>query len=55
MWKKLTATFGPDTLLLPCDVTRDDEIASVFEAVGKRFAKLDLAIALGSLRPPGGT
>lgn len=40
----LVTTFGPDTLLLPCDVTRDEEIDGVFAEVGKRFGKLDLLL-----------
>ena len=27
---ELTSAFGDDTLLLPCDVTKDDQIAGVF-------------------------
>jgi len=42
--EELVGTFGPDTLMLPCDVTRDEEIASVFEAVGKKFGKLNLLL-----------
>jgi enoyl-[acyl-carrier protein] reductase I len=40
----LVAAFGPDTLLLPCDVTRDEEIAAVFSEAGKRFGRLDLLL-----------
>lgn len=40
----LAATFGPDTLILPCDVTRDEDIAAVFDAVGKKFGKLHLLL-----------
>jgi enoyl-[acyl-carrier protein] reductase I len=42
--EELVADFGPDTLILPCDVTRDEEIASVFQAVGQKFGKLDLLL-----------
>jgi enoyl-[acyl-carrier protein] reductase I len=35
--EELVGTFGPDTLMLPCDVTRDEEIASVFDTVEKKF------------------
>jgi len=42
--EELAATFGPDTPLLECDVTRDDHIAAAFEAVGKRFGRLDLLL-----------
>ena len=41
---ELTSTFGSDTLLLPCDVTKDEDIASVFKAVGEKFGKLNLLL-----------
>jgi enoyl-[acyl-carrier protein] reductase I len=41
---ELAGTFGPDTLILPCDVTKDDEIASVFKTVGEKFGKLNLLL-----------
>ena len=33
--EELAGTFGPDSLILPCDVTRDEDIASVFKTVGE--------------------
>jgi enoyl-[acyl-carrier protein] reductase I len=42
--EELVAEFGPDTPVLPCDVTRDDEIARVFEDVGRRFGRLHLLL-----------
>ena len=42
--EELAATFGPDTLLLPCDVTKDEEIARVFAEVGQKFGKLHLLL-----------
>jgi len=42
--EELAGTFGPDTLILPCDVTRDDEIAAVFKSVGDKFGKLHLLL-----------
>ena len=42
--EELAGTFGPDTLILPCDVTRDEQIAAVFETVGKSFGKLHLML-----------
>jgi enoyl-[acyl-carrier protein] reductase I len=42
--EELAATFGPDTLLLPCDVTRDEEIVRALGAVGKKFGKLQLLL-----------
>ena len=42
--EELAGTFGADTLILPCDVTRDDQIANVFQTVGAKFGKLDLLL-----------
>jgi enoyl-[acyl-carrier protein] reductase I len=41
---ELAGTFGQDTLILPCDVTRDEEIAAVFKTVGEKFGKLNLLL-----------
>jgi enoyl-[acyl-carrier protein] reductase I len=42
--EELVGTFGQDTPILPCDVTKDDEIARVFADVGQRFGKLHLML-----------
>src|SRR5258708_7796696 len=42
--EELAGAFGPETLILPCDVTRDDEIAGVFKTVGEKFGKLHLML-----------
>src|SRR5512146_2013136 len=42
--EELAGTFGSDTLILPCDVTRDEDIASVFKSVGEKFGKLHLLL-----------
>ncbi len=42
--EELVGTFGPETLILPCDVTRDDQIEAVFAEAGRRFGKLDLLL-----------
>ena len=42
--EELAGTFGADTLILPCDVTRDEDIASVFKMVAERFGKLHLLL-----------
>src|SRR3974377_957705 len=49
--EELAGTFGADTLILPCDVTKDDEIAGVFQAVGDKFGKLHLLLHSGALAP----
>jgi enoyl-[acyl-carrier protein] reductase I len=41
---ELAGTFGGDTLLLPCDVTKDEDIARVFAEIGGRFGKLHLLL-----------
>jgi len=42
--EELAGAFGADTLILPCDVTKDDEIAAVFKTVGEKFGKLHLLL-----------
>ena len=42
--EELAGTFGADTLILPCDVTKDDEIAAVFRTVGEKLGKLSLLL-----------
>ena len=42
--EELVGTFGSDTLLIPCDVTKDEDIANVFKTVGEKFGKLDLLL-----------
>ena len=42
--EELAGTFGSNTLLVPCDVTRDEEIAAVFKGAGERLGKLDLLL-----------
>src|SRR6266581_1777521 len=42
--EELAATFGADTLLMPCDVTKDEEISRVFAEVGQKFGRLHLLL-----------
>jgi enoyl-[acyl-carrier protein] reductase I len=42
--EELAGTFGPDTLILPCDVTKDEEISGVFKTVAESFGKLHLLL-----------
>jgi len=42
--EELAATFGTDVLILPCDVTKDDQVEAVFRAVGEKFGKLHLLL-----------
>lgn len=42
--EELVAGFGQDTLILSCDVTRDEDIARVFNAVKDKFGTLQLLL-----------
>src|SRR5262245_21710583 len=42
--EELAGTFGSDTLLIPCDVSRDEEIAQVFKVFGEKYGKLHLLL-----------
>jgi len=42
--EELASAFGPNTLILPCDVTRDEDIANVFKIVSEKFGKLHLLL-----------
>ena len=41
--EKLTADIG-DVLLVPCDVTNQAEVDAAFDAIGKKYGKLDFLI-----------
>jgi enoyl-[acyl-carrier protein] reductase I len=42
--EELAGTFGADTLILPCDVTRDADIEAVFATVTEKLGRLDLLL-----------
>jgi enoyl-[acyl-carrier protein] reductase I len=42
--EELAGAFGPDTLILPCDVAKDEDIARVFAEAGRKFGKLHLLL-----------
>ncbi|MGA2749415.1 MAG: enoyl-ACP reductase [Verrucomicrobiota bacterium] len=42
--EELAGTFGPQTMILPCDVRRDEDIRRVFGQVGGQFGKLDMLL-----------
>src|SRR5437762_10027320 len=42
--EELAGTFGSDTLILPCDVSKDEDIAAVFKTAGDKFGKLHLML-----------
>src|SRR5882672_4625083 len=42
--EELALGFGAETPIYPCDVSRDEDIARVFEQVGKDFGKLNMVL-----------
>src|SRR5437016_400979 len=42
--EELAGTFGAETLILPCDVAKDEDIAAVFKTVSEKFGKLQLLL-----------
>jgi enoyl-[acyl-carrier protein] reductase I len=42
--KELAEKLSPDTLVLPCDVQQDAEIAAVFQAIQQTFGGLDFLV-----------
>src|SRR5512142_584020 len=42
--EELVGAFGADTMLLPCDVTRDEDIARIFAEVGQKFGTVHLLL-----------
>lgn len=42
--EELASTFGAETLLIPCDVTRDEDIQRVFTEIGQKYGKLHLLL-----------
>ncbi|MBI5802480.1 MAG: enoyl-ACP reductase [Verrucomicrobia bacterium] len=49
--EELVSAFGPDTLLMPCDVSKDEDIARVFADVGAKFGKLHLLLHAVAFAP----
>jgi enoyl-[acyl-carrier protein] reductase I len=42
--EELAKTVGASPCLIPCDVTRDEEIAMAFDKLGQEFGRLDLLL-----------
>lgn len=49
--EELVSTFGPDTLILPCDVTDDRQISDVFAAYKQKHDRLDLLLHAVAFAP----
>jgi enoyl-[acyl-carrier protein] reductase I len=48
----LTAASMPDSLLLPCDVTKQSEVDETFKRLGEEFGQLDFLIHSIAYAPP---
>ncbi|MGV3773336.1 MAG: enoyl-ACP reductase FabI [Verrucomicrobiales bacterium] len=42
--EELAGAFGQDVLMIPCDVTKDEQIEAVFKQVGEKYGKLNLLL-----------
>jgi enoyl-[acyl-carrier protein] reductase I len=42
--EELAGAFGPDTLILPCDVTSDEQIENVFKTISQKHSVLNLLL-----------
>jgi enoyl-[acyl-carrier protein] reductase I len=42
--EELAGTFGSDTLIMPCDVTKDEDITRVFAEFAAKYGRLDLML-----------
>jgi enoyl-[acyl-carrier protein] reductase I len=49
--RELAATLAPDSLVLPCDVQSDAEIAAVFDRVGEAHGGLDFVVHGAAFAP----
>jgi enoyl-[acyl-carrier protein] reductase I len=49
--EELVETLGAGSVILPCDVTSDEEIASVFQHILKKFGRLDLLLHAVAFAP----
>ena len=49
--EELAGTFGADTLILPCDVTDDRQIAEVFQRIEADFGGLDFVVHGAAFAP----
>ena len=50
--KKLAGELPQPPLVLPCDVTSDDDIKAVFERLGAEFGALDFVVHSAAFAPP---
>ena len=49
--EELVETLGAGSVILPCDVTSDEDIASVFQHILEKFGRLDLLLHAVAFAP----
>jgi len=49
--EELVETMGAGSIILPCDVTKDEDVASVFKHILKTFGRLDLLLHAVAFAP----
>jgi enoyl-[acyl-carrier protein] reductase I len=50
--RELAATLGRESLILPCDVTADDQIEALFAKIGASMGRLDFVVHAAAFAPP---
>jgi enoyl-[acyl-carrier protein] reductase I len=50
--RELAATLGRESLILPCDVTADDQIDALFARIRETFGRLDFVVHGAAFAPP---
>src|SRR5687768_11567519 len=50
--RELAATLGRESLILPCDVTADDQIGALFAKIGETMGRLDFVVHAAAFAPP---
>jgi enoyl-[acyl-carrier protein] reductase I len=50
--RELAATLGRESLILPCDVTSDEQVHALFAAIGSKMGRLDFVVHGAAYAPP---
>jgi enoyl-[acyl-carrier protein] reductase I len=50
--RELAATLPRPSLIVPCDVTKDDQIAALFASIDEKFGGLDFVVHGAAFAPP---
>jgi enoyl-[acyl-carrier protein] reductase I len=50
--RELAATLGRESLILPCDVTADEQVSALFAKIGETMGRLDFVVHGAAFAPP---